>query len=377
MAINLITGQPRNGKSQRMMALVLELVKKNDSLEKQGQERRPIYIDIDGVNGHDTKTKIDDCITEFERDKIWFGEHDDTNNSDDYWCPPYGSIFVFDECHKREWVKDSSGSVSKNPTTISLNEHGHAGHDIYLLTQFPQYVHTHIRGLIQEHWHVKRIMNSRTAKVYKWTDFISNPRTEKAFQDAYEVEIFNFRKKYQDTYKSASAHSPIKFTFPKKLILPLVALFLIACALIYFGRDSIFAKKLKEQEIEQAVQQQRIDDLSNLNQEQNRQIQQMRLELEQLKQQYLPKHIATLAAYEDVRPAMIISNERGCMSYNSYGEPLLLTDSLCQQMSDHPSMIPRTRQVKTQVEQPKNTDIFGNEDVGANIKYFDHSKNFN
>ena len=66
MAINLVTGQPRNGKSQRMIAKVMDhYIKENDKREKNGQPRRKIYIDIDGVNAPNTPTHLKDCITEF------------------------------------------------------------------------------------------------------------------------------------------------------------------------------------------------------------------------------------------------------------------------------------------------------------------------
>lgn len=381
MSINLITGQPRNGKSQRMMAQVLDVfIKENDKREKDGKDRRKIYIDIDGVNAPETHTKLDDCVTDFERDKIWFGEHDDPDAPDDYWKPPLGSIFVFDECHKRYWVRDTSGSVSREPATISLNEHGHAGHDIWLLTQFPQYIHTHIRGLIQEHWHIKRIMNMNRAKVYKWSEFYLNPRTESAFSNAYEVEIFSFKKKYQKTYKSASAHAPIKFSFPKRLILPLVSLFFLLIIFINFSKDSMFVKNRQEQ------QEQKQTELENNFDQQNRmqhqEIESLKAELDELKQKYLPDHIAILAEHEDVRPAMVIASDKHCRVYNTYGEPMIIADGLCKLMNEYPSMIPRPRQEKqTPQTAPIGSDIFGvsssssQNDTPA-VRYFDHQSDF-
>ena len=390
MAINLITGQPRNGKSQRMIAQVIDVfIKENDKREKQGKPRRPIYIDIDGVNAPDTVTQLPDCITEFEQDKIWFGEHDDPLCPPDYWKPPYGSIFVFDECHKRYWVKDTSGSISKEPATVSLNEHGHAGHDIWLLTQFPQYIHTHIRGLVQEHWHVKRVLNLAKAKVYKWNEFYLSPRTESAFANAYEVENFKFKKKYENAYKSASAHAPIKFTFPKKLVLPLGTLFVLAILFLYFGKDSMFIKEYQKKADEKQQQtDQKIDDLQKQNQGQQQQMEQMQLQLNELKEKYLPKHITALAEHEDVRPAMVISSPNGgCTAFNKYGEPLALPDDLCLMMDKYPSMIPRSRSVST-TSQPTtiNNDNLGsvnpfNQQTAQNtqqpaIKGFDHTKDF-
>lgn len=386
MAINLITGQPRNGKSQRMMAQVLDVfVKENDRLEKEGKPRRKIYIDIDGVNAQDTPTKLPDCITDFEKDKIWFGEHGDPAAPSDYWKPEYGSIFVFDECHKRYWVKDTSGSVSREPATISLNEHGHAGHDIWLLTQFPQYIHTHIRGLIQEHWHVKRVMNLSRAKVYKWNEFYLNPRTETAFSNAYEVENFKFKNKYQNAYKSASTHAPIKFVFPRKLILPLFALLVLILLFFYFVKDSFFVEKSDYLEQDIVEQIDNYESMKAQNDYQSKQIQDLQVELEQLKQKYLPSHIAELAQYEDVRPAMIIQSSQHCRVYNSYGEAMIIADGLCKLMSEYPSMIPKSRQTKEVSDNLPNatlsTDGFFNTSSGTQtaspeIKYFNHKNDF-
>lgn len=391
MAINLITGQPRNGKSQRAIAIILDkLVKENDELEKEGKERRKIYTDIDGINSQGVKTFIHDCITIFEQDKIWFGEHDDSDKPDDFWCPPYNSIFFFDECHKREWVRESSGTVSKNPTTVSLNEHGHAGHDIYLLTQFPAYIHTHIRGLIQEHWHVKRIVGMRRAFVYKWDEFTLNPRAKSAMSEAYERQIFKFKKKYEDAYKSASAHSKISVKVPAKLFIPAIAIIVIILLLArsLTDNDNMFGQRLgitEQQQVEAekkiAEQQQQMSDMQSQQQQQLEQIKDLKIELEKLKTEYLPKHITVLADHEEVRPAMVITANGQCQAFNKYGEPLLITDSLCQQMSDHPSLMPRSRSrnvvtADSSVSMPISSSSTNSHPQATNVQYFDHTKDF-
>lgn len=347
MAIDVLTGQPRNGKSQRAVKMIFDDIKENDKREKNGKERRPIFADIAGINEPNTPTKLDD-VKPIPTDKpIWFGDYITAPDEvpDGYWCPPPNSIFYFDECHKLDWVKETSGTLSKIPTTISLNEHGHIGHDLRLITQFPNYIHTHIRGLVQTHYHVKRVHGSNFAWVYKWDDFQLSPRTKAAITDAYETEKFFFKKKYQDAYQSASAHSKFKFKIPAKLIPFLIAIPLILFALWYVGRDSMFARKIAD-DVPTAEQQKEIDDIKSQNEMQLEQINAMRYELEELKAKYLPKHIAMLAEHEDVRPAMIIASSTSCVAYNTYGEPLLLTDSLCYQMNEHPAMIPKTRQVK-------------------------------
>lgn len=356
MAIDLITGQPRNGKTQRVMPMLYDIQAENDKREKEGKERAKIYIDVDGINGDDTPIHFIDCITTLtkeEKETIWFGTHDDPAKPDNFWCPPYGSYFFFDECHKLEFVKDTHGSVSKNPSTISLNEHGHAGHTIKLITQFPQYIHTHIRGLISEHWHVKRKMGTKWARVYKFDEFKLNPRSDTTMKDAHEVENFFFKKKWQDAYKSASAHEPQKIKIPMILLLPVVALILIGGFAYYKGKDSFI---FKGEEVEEVASESQIDDLKAQNQQQLEEINNIRFELNELKAKYLPKHIAVLAEHEDVRPAMIIASTTSCVAYNTYGEPLLISDSLCYQMNESPSLIPRSRQtqeVSASVDEPR------------------------
>lgn len=389
MAINVITGQPRNGKSQRAIALMMDkLIKDNDKLEKQGKARKIIYSDIDGINNLTTPTKLPDVITEFEQEKIWFGEHDDPNKPDGYWCPPYGSIFFFDECHKRGWVVESSGTVSKNPTTVSLNEHGHAGHDMYLLTQFPNYIHTHIRGLVQEHWHVKRIAGLRQAWVYKWDEFIINPRAKTNIDNAYAKERFKFKKRYEQAYKSASAHAKISFKFPMKMLWVIIPLIIIIILFFRSFGNSMFARHLSDSDQPEQAQddqtQQQIDQLQRHTVDQNQQIEDLQTQIEQLRKQYLPQHIEQLAEHEDIRPAMIVSSSSGgCRAYNSYGEMLLINTSLCNQMNDYPSLIPRTRTASAQQQpvQQQQSQVPSasapNEPPATDVKYFDHTKDFN
>lgn len=345
MAIDLITGQPRNGKSQYALKLIFDDIKANDKLEKEGKERRPIFADIAGINAPQTPTQLPDVQFIPMDKKIWFGDYITAPEEvpEGYWCPPPNSIFYFDESHKLDWVKDSSGTVSKNPTTISLNEHGHIGHDIKLITQFANYIHTHIRGLIQLHMHVKRVHGAAFAWVYKWDEFQLNPRTKVALDNCFEKDKFFFKKKYQDAYQSASAHSKIKFKIPAKLIPFLIIIPLMLFALWYVGRDSMFAKKLSDEqqaqvEAEQLAQTEQVEEVPPPQDE----IEQ--LTEEQLRHKYLPKHIAVMANSEEVRPAMVISNSNGdCVAYNKYGEVLLISDSLCYQMQHNSGMMPKPR----------------------------------
>ena len=123
--------------------------------------------------------------------------------------------------------------------------------------------------------------------------------------------------------------------------------------------------------------QQELDDVKAQSQAQLEEINNMRFELEELKAKYLPKHIAILAEHEDVRPAMVIASDTSCVAYNTYGEPLLITDSLCYMMNESPSMIPKSRQVKqVSTTAPSSGTIGSGREGTTNIDYFDGQKDF-
>lgn len=382
MAIDVITGQPRNGKSQYALKLIFDDIRENDKLEKEGKERRPIFADIAGINAPKTPTQLPDVQFVPMDKKIWFGDYITAPEEvpDGYWCPPPNSIFYFDESHKLEWVKDSSGSVSKNPTTISLNEHGHIGHDIKLITQFSNYIHTHIRGLVQYHYHVKRVHGARFAWVYKWDEFQLNPRTKVALDNCFEKDKFFFKKKYQDAYQSASSHSKIKFKIPGVLIPFMIGIPLLLALLWYVGKDSMFADHLSDDEVLTVETQEPTELHSDISPDDVSEPEPEQLTDEQLRYKYLPKHIAVMAHNEEIRPAMVVSNANGsCAAYNKYGEILLITDSLCYQMISNSAMIPKPRQKKAVYQPTNNQDSitsnpFSKDSQGQlDVKYLDNS----
>jgi hypothetical protein len=137
----------------------------------------------------------------------------------------------------------------------------------------------------------------------------------------------------------------------------------------------MFARQEKEEE--QTAEQ--IEEMQVQNQQQLEEINNIRFELEELKAKYLPKHIAIMAEHEDIRPAMVIASSKSCVAYNKYGEPLLITDSLCYQMNEFPAYIPRTRQVR---EQLNTDDSFTDNPFSSpaqadtNIEYFDSRNEF-
>lgn len=226
--IIVLTGQPRHGKSQYAIKMLLDFINDNQKRLEQGKLDRDIYCNIAGINDPDTKTKLPQVKNQdlvFKDKKLWFGEHKDCPEG--YVCPNKGSVFIYDECHKVDWIKEKSGTLSQDLTCISMNEHGHEDYIFVLITQFPQYIHTHLRGLVEFHYHSKRLFGAKGSKIYKWNEFNLNPRSDKSLKDAFEVDKFAFKKKYQDCYKSASAHDSMKLHIPAPLFYALALIVML------------------------------------------------------------------------------------------------------------------------------------------------------
>lgn len=215
MAIYMIVGQPRHGKSQFSVKMAqdyhlknLEIQKRIDSgkFDPEKDIVREIYSDI---NGHAEKC---DFIKPAPAD--W---RDVPNNS----------IIFMDEIHKRPEYEDN-GQMSQNPMIKDLRTHGHQNKDIILITQDPQTLNKAIRMLIEKMYLVKRpIQKPPFATIYEFERWLRDPwqaavseRSVK-YQDSYK---FFYKKKWQDMYTSASAHTSVQFKIQSKFIYAIIAI---------------------------------------------------------------------------------------------------------------------------------------------------------
>lgn len=344
--IIVLTGQPRHGKSQYAIKLLLDLIKDNQKRLEQGKLPREIYCNIAGINDPDTPTKLPEIQNQdvvFKDKKLWFGEHKDC--PDGYIAPSAGSVFIYDECHKVDWIKEKSGTLSDNPTCISMNEHGHEDYIFILITQFPQYIHTHLRGLVEYHYHSKRSFGAKGSKIYKWNEFQLNPRAEKSLKDAYEKEKFHFSNKYQNCYKSASAHDSMKINIPKSVIyIMLVVIGITSFAIYKYNQSPLFKKPVNQTNTkpdDSPKQSQEIPTSNTTAQElQTLQDQltklQAELELERLQRQQQLYKEQLYQDYQVIKdnPSLqvrgVISNGKDCKAYNAYGDLMNLSKQDCQ-----------------------------------------------
>ncbi len=361
--IYVVTGQPRHGKSQYVMKMLLGFIEENKKREEKGLQAREIYCDIAGINSPSAPTQLPQVQNQwsvFGDSPLWFGVHDDPTIPDGYVCPKPASIFIYDECHKVDWIKDTTGNLSKNPTTVSMNEHGHEDFIFILITQFPQYIHTHLRGLVEYHYHVKRFNGLNQATVYKWNEFKTSPRTKTAMDDIFEKERFRFNKKYYDCYKSASAHDSMKFKLPKEW---LMAFLVIGAMFAFFvwrynnspiksmvnnGSTDIVAanKDSKGAVVDNPMQPDTVEEEKPPTDEEK--IAALEDELQALKQKYLPAHIVEMTKSDEILPVAVVSYGSECRAVNKYGEYLQVGDSLCRKMLSDPAMMPKSRTAKTE-----------------------------
>lgn len=335
MPVSLITGVPGHGKTQVAIREILKFVSENDKLEKQGEPRRPIFCDIAGINekGH---TPIPDVEPIPFDEMIWFGgqaspfiEH----KPDNLHCPPIGSIFVFDECQFKDWIRQRSGALSSDWRIRSMETHRHAGLDIILIAQGANYIHSHLHDLISPHYHVERPLNLPFTNLFTFNRYQKQPSSTTSKKHADDQINFGLGKKYGQYYKSSAQHN-MKAKIPRKLIWLLGIFVCLIVATVYNYMQTDFAKDDDIADAQQAIKSVKTDSLSTVSATTN----------DALMQQYLPAHIAPVVYYEDVRPAMVIESSDGtCRTYNKFGEPLNVALKDCQLMSDKPAYIPRSR----------------------------------
>ena len=222
MAIYLIVGQPRHGKSQFAAKMAYEYHEKNIEIQKRIDSGkfnpetdivREIYSDIEG--------HADKCDFIKPAPKDWRDV-------------PDNSIIFMDEIHKRPEYTDNDGKMSQNPMIVDLTTHGHHNKDIILMTQDPQRLNKGIRALVEKMYLVKRpVQKPNFATIYEFERWLRDPWQAAAstrsvnYQDSYK---FFYKKKWQDMYTSASAHTSIQFKIQSKFIYAIIAIVVLMSA---------------------------------------------------------------------------------------------------------------------------------------------------
>ncbi len=195
--ITLITGAPGAGKSAYVVSLLLQFAK-----------NRAIYAD-----------GIPDLLVEHQL----LEDPNEWQNS-----VPDGSVIVIDEV-QRIWRPRGPGS--KVPDSVKMLEtHRHRGLDFYIITQSPRLVDTNVRSLVGRHIHLREL-GILGRWFYEWPECAEN--CANGWKNAPIRKKYSLPKHVYGLYKSASEHIKPVRSFPKVVIVLVVALVGVAAFSIH------------------------------------------------------------------------------------------------------------------------------------------------
>lgn len=304
MSMILITGTPGSGKTLFAVSKIIKWL----------GEGRKVYADIDGLNIEGVEPSPEDWRT-----------------------TPQGSIVVYDEAQQRDLFKKTRSTLSDNQIVKDFEVHRHTGHDIVFITQSPIFLHTHIRELIGEHFHLHRPYGAKLASVYFWRLCQNNPNTKTAKSVVESTSLFNYDKKLFNYYKSATVHTH-KLRIPTKLILIALGILISSIAIYYYAHKSKILNPAAK--IDQSVETNSIKSDSKVMKPID--LPQPKILDDQMTknmikhQNEIYSHNLEVINYNPLlRVAGVIIHDNDCKAFNEYGERLYLPENDCFTASEY------------------------------------------
>ena len=193
------TGLPGSGKTSGVIEKVLmPLAAKGwmeEAIDADGnklQVKRKLWTNINGLLLEHEKMDADDLLRWQE------------------WVKP-GDLIVFDEVQK-PWPL--TGANKDQPKCITeLETHRHYGIDMHLLTQHPMLINAAIVRLAGQHFHIRKLGNSRFATIYEW-DGVSRTLL---YKNSFSKKPWRRSKDAEKVYRSSSLHTKQKRSLPTVL----------------------------------------------------------------------------------------------------------------------------------------------------------------
>lgn len=171
---------------------------------------------------------------------------------------PDGSILYVDEV--QEFTRDvpTNAKTEELPEWFTkLEKHRHRGIDIYVNTQHPMFIHTHIRRLIEKHIHFQRTEGLPVAVKRSWGQVCNEPENidNATIKKGCTTEIYRPDKKVFNYYESTVLDTH-KFKIPTKLLKYGAVIFSLVGFAVWMGAD-VFNKYINTSD--SSVTQQKVD----------------------------------------------------------------------------------------------------------------------
>lgn len=116
---------------------------------------------------------------------------------------PKGAVLVVDEA--QQFFRTRRGGEAPEYLT-AMETIRHYGVRLVVITQQPDYLDTHLRGLVGLHEHLLRVNGKEASKIWRHNEVMDNVRSERA-RSRYDHETWSFPADLFPLYESAQVHT--------------------------------------------------------------------------------------------------------------------------------------------------------------------------
>lgn len=152
---------------------------------------------------------------------------------------PSNSVLFVDEA-QNVW-RSRAGGRPVPPEVLDLETHRHQGIDIYLITQSPMYLDSHLRPLFSSHEHLISY-DSSSARLFRFTECYEDVKSP-SLRNKAQFEVWKYPTAHYGDYDSAEVHTA-KAKVPwrhriSRLLFVLAGLMIVGSVVWFFwGPDS-------------------------------------------------------------------------------------------------------------------------------------------
>lgn len=140
---------------------------------------------------------------------------------------PQGSVIVFDEAQYPFPVR--SASKAPPPFIDEFSTHRHKGFDIFMTSQHPTMLDSHIRKVCGRHLHFLRVFGLKSCTIFEWPEYRPDNDSASRRKTAL-LKRWSYPKSVFGAYKSADVHTHTR-KIPRKVLM--IPVFLVVGVIIF------------------------------------------------------------------------------------------------------------------------------------------------